>query len=78
MLFQELLALSVSKAEEDYIDFIEWHLARKLQVGFANQSFMHVRHKIASIALRVRKHDFYLRVIEKNTNQFSSRISCST
>ena len=42
VLFEECLALAVSEAEEYHINLIERHLIGKLQIGIANQTFVHI------------------------------------
>ena len=35
MFLQKLLTLTVTKTEENDIDLVEWHLCRKVQIGFS-------------------------------------------
>ena len=51
VLLQELLALAVAEAEEDYIHLLEGHLVGKREVRLANESLMHVAHQIAGVTL---------------------------
>jgi hypothetical protein len=49
MLFEKLLALAMSEAEEHDIHLIERQLRSELQVGVAKESFMHISNGIARI-----------------------------
>ena len=78
MLLEELFALPMTKAEEDYVDIFEWHLVSKPQVGVADESFMHVAYKIASITLAIGEDNLCLGVVQQQANEFSARVSCRT
>ena len=51
VLLQKLLALAVAEAEKHHVHLVEGHLVGEQQVGVANQSFMHIRHRVAGVAL---------------------------
>ena len=51
VLLQEGFALSVPEAEEDDIDLVKWHFIGKLQVRFADKTFMYIAHQITRITL---------------------------
>ena len=51
MFLQECLAFAVAEAEEYHVNLVERHFVGKLQVSLANQSFVHVANRIASVAL---------------------------
>ena len=42
VLFEESLALTMAEAEEYNVNLVEGHLVSKLQIGIANQTFMHI------------------------------------
>ena len=42
VLLEESLALAMTETEEYHIDLVERHLVGKLQVGIANQTFVHI------------------------------------
>ena len=75
---QELLALAVPEAEEHHINIIERHLRSELQVGVANQSFVHISNGIARITLRVGKHNLRLWVVQQQSYEFATSIACGT
>ncbi len=51
MLLEECLTLPMAEAEEYHIDLVERHLVGELQIGIANQTFVHITHQIACVAL---------------------------
>ena len=42
MLLQKLFALAVTEAEEDHVNILKRHRIGESQIGFPDQSFMHV------------------------------------
>ena len=60
------------------IDLVEGHLVGEAQVGVACQSFVHVAHAVAGIALAVGKDYLHLGVVEQQANEFAARIACRT
>ena len=75
---QEGLALAVTKAEEHHINLVERHLIGKAQLGLSEQTLVDVRNQIASIALAIGKDNLCLRVVDQQTDKFTTRIACST
>lgn len=75
VLFQELLTLAVAETEEDDINLMEGHLVGEPQVGVANKPFVHVRYQIASVALRIGKHNLCLGMIEQQADEFAASIT---
>ena len=78
MLLEELFALAVAETEEDHVDILERHLVRKPQVCIADESFVYITHQIAGIALRVGKYDLCLGMVQQQSDQLATRISCRT
>ena len=42
VLLEECLALAMTETEEYHVHLIKWHLVGKLQIGIANQTFVHI------------------------------------
>ena len=42
VLLEERLALTMTETEEDNVDLAKWHRVGKFQIGFPDESFMHV------------------------------------
>ena len=78
MLLEERLALAVTEAEEHDVDLLKGHRVGKAQVGVADESFVHVAHQIAGVALRVGKYNLCLRVVEQQADELTARIACCT
>ena len=78
VLLQESLTLAVTKAEEHYIYLLEGHLVGKCQVGFADKSFVDIRHQVSCVTFRVGKHNLCLRMVQQQTEKFSARVSRCT
>ena len=76
MLFQELLAFSMTEAEEYYINLLKGHVVGKSQVCIADKPFMHIAYRISCIALGVGKHNLCFRVIQQHTYQLATRVTC--
>ena len=51
MFLEECLALAMAEAEEHHIDLVERHVGRETEIGIANQTLVHIRETVASIAL---------------------------
>ena len=76
MLGQELCALAVTEAEENYVDFFEWQLVGEVQIRFAVQTSVHIGHRIACITFAMGKDNFCSRMIQQQTDEFASCITC--
>jgi hypothetical protein len=76
MLLEELRALAVSEAEEDYVYIFKGQFVGETQVGFSVETTMHIGQQIAGIALAIGKHDFNLGVVHQKANQLARSISC--
>ena len=68
----------MSEAKEYHIHLLEWHLVGELQIRITNQAFMDIADGIAGIALAVGKDNLSLWMVEQQSDQFSTRIACST
>jgi hypothetical protein len=77
MLLEEGLALAVAEAEEYDIDILERHLVSKHQVGVAYESFVYVAHPVTGITLRVGKDNLCLRMVNQQSDKFTTRIAGS-
>ena len=75
MLLQELPALAVTKAEEDYIHLVEGHLRGEAEVGLAEQALVHLADGIAGIRLAVGKDDLRLRMPQQDPDQLAASIA---
>ena len=73
---QKLLTLSMTKAEEHHIHFVERHLKGEAQRGVAQKTLVHVAHLVARIALTVGKHYLCFGVIHQQPYQFAAGIAC--
>ena len=51
VLLQKLLALAVAEAEENDVHLFKGHVAAEAQEGVADESFVHIAHKVAGVAL---------------------------
>ena len=78
MLFHECLALAMTETEEHYIDIVERHRRRELQVGIAIEPFVHIGDVIAGVALRIGKDQFHVGMIDQQPYQFTASISGSS
>ena len=78
MFLQEGFTLAVPKAEEYNVDLLKGHLVSKLQFRLANKPFMHIADQIACVTFRIGKHNLCLRMIQQQTDEFTSRITCSS
>ena len=76
--FQECLALTVTEAEEYHIHLIEGHLVGEFQIGFTCQPFMDITHQIAGVTLAIGKDNLCLGVVQQYTDEFTTRVACST
>ena len=78
VLLEESLALAVPEAEENNIHLVERHLRSELHVAVAIQSFMHLSHRIASIALAIGEDNLSLGMIYKKADEFATGIAGGT
>ena len=78
MLFHECLALAMTETEEHYIDVVERHRRRELQVGIAIEPFVHISYVIAGVALRIGENQFHVGMIDQQPYQFTASISGSS
>ena len=73
----KLFGFAVTGAEKQYID-IEVMRSGKCLIRIAQQIGMYLMQRIAGIATALHKAQFYLRMVDEQTNQFAPRISCTT
>ena len=78
MFLEERFALAVTEAEEQNIDLVKGHLVGEAQFRLTDESFMDIAYQISRIALGIGKDYLCLRMVEQQTDEFTTRIACRT
>ena len=49
-----------------------------MKVGLSIESFMHISNEVSSITGTVYEHNLYIGMVDQQSDQFASRIACSS
>ena len=67
-----------TETEEQNIDLVKGHLVGEAQIRLTDESFMDIAYQISRIALGIGKVYLCLRMVEQQTDEFTTRIACRT
>ena len=78
MAFHEFACVAVCRTEEKHIYFVQRKFIGEHKVGLSIQSFVDISYFISGITRTIDKPDFYIGVVNQQTNQFACRITGSS
>src|SRR5690625_55602 len=77
MALQKLSGISMTQTQIDYVN-VPVEILGEYQICISEKVLVYIVYFISVIGLTVRKNNFYLRVKNQQTDQFSTGIACRT